>query len=190
MADGDNGITSGKNNAAFTINNSGNAKATAFTALEDATLTIARIDNPHGKTFSYGYYVYENNSVPNSEKFVEVGNVTKDDTTITLSKSYDFQKDQMVGLWIKEGNTYYLTDASISQQTQLRTSTDNGHSEGYDAYAYSGKNKNDFGVKIYVNGTGTVTAASGVSGGPLPGVWATIALAGAAGTYLRRRKNK
>ena len=46
-------------------------------------------------------------------------------------------------------------------------------------------------IRIQVtSGVPSVTPAGGVSGGPLPGVWATIALAGAAGTYLKRRKNK
>ena len=43
-------------------------------------------------------------------------------------------------------------------------------------------------VEIHLTGAAPKFASQ--IGGPLPGVWATIALAGAAGTYLRRRKNK
>lgn len=45
-------------------------------------------------------------------------------------------------------------------------------------------------IKIHVTGYAPVTPAGGTSGGPLPGVWATIALAGAASAYLKRRKKE
>ena len=53
---------------------------------------------------------------------------------------------------------------------------------------YSGQDTTAL-VKIHLQGI-TYVSGGNASGGPLPGVWATIALAGAAGTYLRRRKNK
>jgi len=59
-------------------------------------------------------------------------------------------------------------------------------------YGYPGQNTTTF-IKIHVQG---VAPASGgdeggnVSGGPLPGVWATIALAGAASAYLKRRRKE
>ena len=194
MAEG--GISPGKN-AAFTIQNSGNAKGTAFTALDDATLTIARIDNPHGMNFEYGYYTYVNGT----RTLNPLGTVEQSQTEpILLDHALDFKKGDMVGLYIKEIKeqqspstyTYYYTDTTVPKDTQLRTTTDNGHSAEYDAIAYSGKNKNDFGVKIYVNGkgTGSEVELSGISGGPLPGVWATIALAGAASAYLKRRRKE
>ena len=47
---------------------------------------------------------------------------------------------------------------------------------------WSGQDTTAF-IKIHIQGVAP-------TGGPLPGVWATIALAGAASAYLRRRKNK
>ena len=44
-------------------------------------------------------------------------------------------------------------------------------------------------IKIHVTGYAPVTPA-GTTGGPLPGVWATIALAGAASAYLKRRRKE
>lgn len=58
---------------------------------------------------------------------------------------------------------------------------------------WSGQDTTAF-IKIHIQG---VAPASGggdtggqVSGGPLPGVWATIALAGAASAYLKRRRKE
>ncbi len=46
-------------------------------------------------------------------------------------------------------------------------------------------------IRIQITGYAPVTPAGGqVSGGPLPGVWATIALAGAASAYLKRRRKE
>ena len=50
-------------------------------------------------------------------------------------------------------------------------------------YGFPGLDANPSFIKIHVQGLAS-------TGGPLPGVWATIALAGAASAYLRRRKNK
>ena len=205
MADG--GISPSENNAAFSIGNNGNA--TPFKALsDDVTLSIPKISlkNPiDNVNFTYGYYMYENGSIPtDSSKFTEIGTVTADtlelaekteskngkDTfySITSSWSKEFDKDQMVGFWIEENGQRYLTDISVGKDLGLVTSTDSGHRGEYDAYLTTGKNKTKYDITIFFNASSENVELSGVHGQPLPGVWATIALAGAASAYLRRRK--
>ena len=58
-------------------------------------------------------------------------------------------------------------------------------------FGFPGEDANPTSIKLRVTGIASgAEFASHPSGGPLPGVWATIALAGVVGTYLRRRKNK
>ena len=61
-------------------------------------------------------------------------------------------------------------------------------------YGYPGQ-ETEAAIKIHIEGVAPGLASKPTEkgpslGGPLPGVWATIALAGAASAYLRRRKNK
>jgi hypothetical protein len=205
----DNITPSVNNNAyAFSIGNSGNA--TPFTALSDGVvLSIPEIKlrNPGSDVnFTYGFYVYEDGSIPaDPSKFIQIGTVTEDtlndpglaekieskkDTfySITSSWSEKFDKDQLVGFWIEEEGQRYLTDNTVGKDLGLITSTDNGHSEGHDAYLTTGKNKTKYEITIFFDGSHENVELSGIDGGPLPGVWATIALAGAASAYLRRRR--
>ena len=55
-------------------------------------------------------------------------------------------------------------------------------------FGFPGEETKSF-IKIHVTGYAPVTSA-GTTGGPLPGVWATIALAGAASAYLKRRRKE
>ena len=67
---------------------------------------------------------------------------------------------------------------------------DNPDWKGYTTFGWLGEDP-QAAIKLRVTGIASgAEFASHPSGGPLPGVWATIVLAGAAGTYLRRRKNK
>ncbi len=193
----DNITTTENNGAAFSTGNNGNE--TPFTALEKATLSIVSIDNRGKKNFTYGYYVYnEDGSLPDitnlGDEFT-IGSVSSSQTEIDSPWTKNFEKDEMVGFWIKEGDTYYLTDPSAKKDSDLEeliTSTDNGtvHNKDTDAYAFYGQNKTHFDVKIYFNGVGTENVGIASTGSPLPGVWATIALAGAASAYLKRRRKE
>ena len=201
-------VSPSENNAAFTIGNNG--QATPFTALgDDVILSIPEIKlrNPGSDiNFTYGYYMYENGSIADSS-FITIGTVTADTLelaektvsnngkntfySITSSWSEEFDKDQMVGFWIEEEGKRYLTDTSVGKDLGLVTSTDEGHSEGYDAYLTTGKNKTKYDITIFFNGGSSENVElSGVHGQPLPGVWATIALAGAASAYLKRRRKE
>ncbi len=55
-------------------------------------------------------------------------------------------------------------------------------------FGYPGQETKSF-IKIHVTGAAP-EFASHPTGGPLPGVWATIALAGAASAYLKRRRKE
>lgn len=119
-----------------------------------------------------------------------------------------FKSTDVVGVWVQElkaNAPFYYSENQLSldnngpiptyQYTEgyIEGGYDNGAASLYfdngevnstpthygEGYPGQGKAA----IKIHVQGIAP-------TGGPLPGVWATIALAGAAGTYLRRRKNK
>ena len=137
-----------------------------------------------------------------------------DGTTGTTAYSGAFTTGDIVGIWVKQNGTddIYYSDYSFDtghaggQYTDVTLDDASGVASSYfhfndgtwkygwpgiDTWQQPG-NPQVTDIKIRVTGASpsVIPAGGGVSGGPLPGVWATIALAGAAGTYLKRRKNK
>lgn len=125
--------------------------------------------------------------------------------------SNTFKANDIVGIWMQEtGKDFiYYSDNALTLKENGITDNDAIYTVGTlggigpDAYlwfdddiidinnpgeGYSGQDTTAF-VKIHLQG---IASASGgnTSGGPLPGVWATIALAGAASAYLKRRKKE
>ena len=79
-------------------------------------------------------------------------------------------------LWFDDANTY--TPAPGQKEYNN------------DKYNYGYPGQPNAAILIHVQGVSPASDGGQTNGHPLPGVWATIALAGAASAYLRRRKNK
>ncbi len=130
-----------------------------------------------------------------------------------------FESTDVVGIWVqelKENAPFYYSENQLSldnngpipayqyTESYIEGGYDNGAASFYFDNGEVGSTPTHYGegypgqdkaaIKIHVQG---VAPASGggdtggqVSGGPLPGVWATIALAGAASAYLKRRRKE
>lgn len=161
-----------------------------YTALKDSSLSLSIEKNATASGFSYGTFQYEGTDkngqiVANSEVFV--GSVGAGELGSGVSVAYS--AGDLVGVWVEiEGQRYY----SVESLNGKKANNTEGYVEGDDPYgsstlwfdsAKSWPGQDKAAVKILMTG---VTPAS--SGAPLPGVLATVALCGAVGGYLRRKK--
>ena len=108
----------------------------------------------------------------------------------------DFKKGDLVAIWVKEqGSDDYLYISTTDGKSSVTVGSDPHDGEADTWFGGSGKSHSHATLQFHLSGSGTsddgtVIPAGGISGGPLPGVWATIALAGAASAYLKRRRKE
>ncbi len=125
-----------------------------------------------------------------------------------------FESTDVVGVWVQElkaNAPFYYSENQLSldnngtiptyQYTEgyIEGGYDNGAASLYFDNGEVGSTPTHYGegypgqgkaaIKIHVQGVAPASDGN-VSGGPLPGVWATIALAGAASAYLKRRRKE
>lgn len=206
IAEEDSGIFkgSGKDGAWFLQT----SHESAYKALADnATLTIDWAKNTTGKEITFGYTllnagegVDSNFTLGTISSTSNVSYVKNTNEKFTADEgsawSQDFKKGDLVAIWVKEqGSEDYWYISTTDGKSSVTVGSDPHDGEADTWFGGSGKSHSHATLQFHLSGSGTsedgtVIPAGGISGGPLPGVWATIALASAAGTYLRRRKNK
>ncbi|NCC85360.1 MAG: hypothetical protein EOM03_14705 [Clostridia bacterium] len=164
-----------------------NPTAQAYMALKDSSLSLNIERNDTEGGFSYGTFLYDSSAgqiVANSEKYI--GSVGAGELGSGVSVAYT--AGDLAGIWVEaEGVRYYSQDSlNVGKHTESYQGDD---SEGYanlwfdNGASWPDQDPSSV-IKFFVGG---VTLAS--SGAPLPGVLATMALCGAVGGYLRRKKN-
>ena len=206
MAEDDSGIFkgNGKDGAWFLQT----SHQSAYKALADnATLTIDWAKNTTGKEITFGYTLLnagegvENNftlGTISSTSNVKYVKDTNEQFTAGEGSAWtqDFKKGDLVAIWVKEqGSDDYLYISTTDGKSSVTVGSDPHDGEADTWFGGSGKSHSHATLLFHLSGSGTsndgtVTPAGGISGGPLPGVWATIALAGAASAYLKRRRKE
>jgi len=163
-----------------------NASGEAYTALKDSSLSLSIERNNTASGFSYGTFQYDSATgqiVASSEVFI--GSVGAGELGSGVSVAYS--AGDLAGVWVEiEGVRYYSQDTLNAHHN---TETYKGAAPEGSAYlwfdnadSWPGQDPNAV-IKILMTGV----APS--SGAPLPGVLATVALCGAVGGYLRRKKS-
>jgi hypothetical protein len=164
-----------------------NPTGQAYTALKDSSLSLNIERNNTASGFSYGTFQYDSGTgqiVASSEKFI--GSVGAGELGSGVSVAYT--AGDLAGVWVEiEGQKYY---SQGTLNVNHNTETYKGDAPEGSAYlwfdnaaSWPGQDPNAS-IKFLVTG---VAPAS--SGAPLPGVLATVALCGAVGGYLRRKKS-
>ena len=181
----------------FTVNHGNGAGGTGtFTAQADkSALTVGLSKNETGKGFTFGTYTYtydsEGNILHSGETII--GTVGEDGSTITSASgetvssvvSGAFAEGAVAGLWVEVDGVKYYSDGSYKGHQHVDVK---GNKEEPDPFVCfdvpGGDGRNVSKIHLSIGG-GNVRPASGQ---PLPGILATVALAGAIGGYLKRRK--
>lgn len=164
-----------------------NGSGQAYKALKDSSLSLNIERNNTASGFSYGTFQYDSGTgqiVASSEKFI--GSVGAGELGSGVSVAYT--AGDLAGVWVEiEGQKYY---SQGTLNVNHNTETYKGDAPEGSAYlwfdnaaSWPGQDPNAS-IKFLVTG---VAPAS--SGAPLPGVLATVALCGAVGGYLRRKKS-
>ncbi len=194
------------------------SKITTFKAIADQSVLSFEIErNNTSKGFTFGTYTYGSDGPTRSEALGTVGAGNSEDSnkitfangaSDTTAYSGAFDTNEIVGIWVKDnanGMLYYSdydfdTGHAGGQHTDGQLDDNTGVSSLYFDLAdrtWPEDPFNNSDVKIRITGAAPgmagyvpVTPAGGSSGSPLPGVWATIALAGAASAYLKRRRKE
>ena len=164
-----------------------NESGQTYTALKDSSLSLNIERNNTAGGFSYGTFLYDSGSgqiVADSEKFI--GSVEAGELGNGVSVAYS--AGDLAGVWVEvEGVRYYSQDSlNVGKHTETyEGDASEGHASLWfdNGASWPGQDPSSV-IKFIVTG---VTPAS--SGAPLPGVFATVALCGAVGSYLRRKKN-
>ncbi len=165
-----------------------------FKAIADggASLIITKVENTTGRNITFGYYVGSfDSSSYTTENLPETKITLNDDSTATSLWTQSFNKDALVGFWVLDNGVYH--DLGINGQGGAESPHNDGSGIAWAEYSGMGNNENQSKFKIYLAGGAPASTGGDVtpaSGGPLPGVWATIALAGAASAYLKRRRKE
>ncbi len=191
----------------------GTSHQSAYVAVENSTLTINWVRNSSGKAIAFGFYTVDDQGNKTlSEQLGIVKSTTggqrigpnnqsnvEDQTSNSNPWSKTFSKNDMVGIWVAE--VKYDVDGGATTLDPTYYSTENGktsvtsgpgNSEG-NGLSYTWFAKKKFGAETDGIGNASIQfelAGASATGGPLPGVWATIALAGAASAYLKRRRKE
>ena len=156
----------------------------------------------------------------NKEAITAAEGVKKLDNGNVTSAVFDYRDNELVGIWIQEvgSNAIYYSDNNFNPEGQYTTgyiqrvpSDPNDPNspaieDGYASVWFDIDNQGNWpgqdsagvngpaDIKFRLTGVGFGDASDpkqGPRGGqPLPGVWATIALAGAASAYLKRRRKE
>ncbi len=206
MAEDDSGIFkgNGKDGAWFLQT----SHESAFKALADnATLTIDWAKNTTGKEITFGYTLLNaGEGVDNSFTLGTISSTsnvsyvkdTDDQFTADGGSAWtrEFKKGDLVAIWAKEKDSdkyWYISTTDGQSSVTVGSGPHDGEADTW--FGGSGKSHSHATLQFHLSGSGTsgdgtVIPAGGISGGPLPGVWATIALAGAASAYLKRRRKE
>jgi hypothetical protein len=161
-----------------------------FSALKDSSLSFSVEKNNTAGGFTYGTFQYDTGSakiVANSETFV--GSVAAGQLG-TGNVSVAYSAGDMVGVWVEyDGQRYYSVSQLNSNQgtgTYKNAPPDGYASVWFDTIGSNNQKEPKNGAIIKLSVSGVAPASSGA---PLPGVLATMALCGAVGGYLRRKKS-
>lgn len=164
-------------------------KTDDFTS-DDFNLNTA-LQNPDSNVVQVGTFTYDSSGH-------EIKNIEG------LNQSVSFSQDDLVGIWVatvSETGVYgtVLEDDFFLSTESGKSSTTSGPSfkenDGMAGVWLGYENDGKKGLMFTLSGNGynvvqSAEPAGGASGTPLPGVWATIALAGAASAYLKRRRKE
>lgn len=196
-----------------------NLKNTAFQALSNVSLTLEVVKNTGNASFKFGTFAYDDNPAdpnvnwskdygypkPLKPQYVDAASFAETSSTqaggIGATSINQVSAGQLVGVWVEiDGqttlyslNTLNENDSSSYAYTQLGEGKSDSSPQWNDVTLFfnpSGANTSGYqNSPIAINLTvGPAAAAS--SGAPLPGVWASLALAGVLSTYLQGRKRK
>ena len=165
-----------------------------FSALKDSSLSFSVEKNNTLGGFTYGTFEYNvgtSQIVANSELFVGsvvAGQLGPGNVSVAYSAG------DMVGVWVEyDGQRYYSVSQLNSNQgtgTYKNAPPDGYANVWFDTLVSSNQKEPKNGSTVKLNVTGVAPAATPASSGaPLPGVLATVALCGAVGGYLRRKKS-
>ena len=180
----------------FTVNSGkGMGGEGTFTSqANDSALTVGLHENQTGKGFTFGTYTCtydaQGNILHSNE--TTIGSVGADGSTIISTGgesvssvvSGAFAEGTVAGLWVEYEGVMYYSDGSYGGHQHVDTKNE----DPFVCFDVPGTGKGPGGgvqkIRLSIDG-GSVKPASGQ---PLPGVLATVALAGAFGGYLKRRK--
>lgn len=185
-------------------------KTTLFTAVsEKSVLSIAIERNNNAKPFTFGTYTYDAEGNPVISE--TLGSVAKKgDTGLSFYNTGVYNKDQLVGIWIKENDSdtiYYSGNIdTLKQGIELGQYTE-GYVEEKPAIGYASVwfdiantgtwggqevNGDELGlteIKFHITGASPDDAGKVGTGSPLPGVFATLLISGIfGGRYFRKKK--
>lgn len=187
---GDYSIADGKTGAWTVVEGS---YVGTFSALKDSSLSFSIEKNNTTGGFTYGTFQYDMGSatvVANSETFVgsvAAGQLGSGNVSVAYSVG------DVVGVWVEyDGQRYYSVSQLNSNQgtgTYKNAPPDGYANVWFDKLTSSNQKEPKNGAIVKLAIAGVAPAASAASGAPLPGVLATMALCGAVGGYLRRKKN-
>ena len=185
-------------------------KTTLFTAIADkAVLSVSIERNYNANPFTFGTYTYDAEGNPVITE--TLGSVTKKgDTGLSFYNTEVYNKDQMIGIWIRENGSdtiYYSGNIDTLKQGIETGQYTEGYVEekpatGYASVWFDIANTGTWGgqevdgdelglteIKFHITGASPDDAGKVGTGGPLPGVFVTLLISGVfGGTYLRNKK--